>query len=223
MMRVLTCLIVVAVMVVWAVLSIKAGKMLPIDWSQVAILLGALGAKSVQAFAENLGAASTPRSQADVAAPISAAPIPAPTSNLAKASSGAVLALFLFISLVATGCATVQPGSDPLVVRVEQTESVALSTFTAFLKVDNADRAFWRTNAPELHAFAEYLRAPVPDGTNTIQRDLAWCQSLDAIKRGYIAGNVNSNSVAMVMETLEATMSQAQRYLAIASTNTIHQ
>jgi hypothetical protein len=58
MMRVLVLLIVGAIMTVWVDLSIKAGRMLPIDWSQIAALGAALGFKSVQSFAENLGAAS---------------------------------------------------------------------------------------------------------------------------------------------------------------------
>lgn len=52
-MRVVLFLIIGPIMLVWAWTSIKAGKMLPMDWSQIAALGAAMGGKALQSFAEN--------------------------------------------------------------------------------------------------------------------------------------------------------------------------
>ena len=55
LMRVMALLIVCPIMFVWAWLSIKAGTMIPIPWTQITALGGALGFKALQSFAENKG------------------------------------------------------------------------------------------------------------------------------------------------------------------------
>src|SRR5574343_95674 len=61
----------------------------------------------------------------------------------------------LMLLLGATGCATVAPGSDPYVVRDEQTINIAFDTVDAFLKWERDNRIL----APqEVQEFAESLR-----------------------------------------------------------------
>jgi hypothetical protein len=59
LMRFLVALIVLIFLTVWAALSLQNGRFYPIDWSVVAVIASALGFKSVQSFAENLGSNST--------------------------------------------------------------------------------------------------------------------------------------------------------------------
>lgn len=117
--------------------------------------------------------------------------------------------------LVLCGCAALQKGADPAVVRTEQTLSIAKSTLDTFEQIDNANRAFFHTNAPAMHAFAEYLRAPViVNGTNVLPRGLAFIMALDTVKLQYKAGKASSNALATASAVLESALSQAQNFIA---------
>lgn len=147
---------------------------------------------------------------------------PAANSAAGRTDSGraaisllALVALPLFLFWAAMGCAHLQPGADPLVVRTEQTEQLAVSTFDLVLGVDNDNRPFWRTNAPAFHEFCEWLRQPQTVGTNTLPRSLAIVRSLDDIKVAYTRSQADSNSVVTALSTLNATMLQATSWLTI--------
>ncbi len=113
------------------------------------------------------------------------------------------------------GCVNLQKGADPIVVRAEQSETVATATFDTFLKIDNGNREFFRTNFPPMHAFAEYLRSPVfLNGTNVLPRGLAFVSSLEAVKESYKHGAANSNVLATAIAVLESSVLQAQIYVA---------
>ncbi len=126
--------------------------------------------------------------------------------------------------LLFAGCAGLTKGADPIVVRVEQSETIAYSTFDTFLSIDNANRNFFLSNAPAFHQFAEYLRAPtIVNGTNLIPRGKAFIYSLDQVKLQYKSGLATSNQVANVLATLEVALMQAQQYIVssapLSSTN----
>jgi hypothetical protein len=108
-----------------------------------------------------------------------------------------------------TGCSTVAPGQDPLVVRAQQAETNAYSTFDFFLKVDNNNRAFFIANAPAVHAFAEQLRQPVMDGTNQTRLGLLWITQLDRITQAYISGGGSSNAVEASIATISSAATAA--------------
>ena len=123
--------------------------------------------------------------------------------------------------LVVTGCSTVAAGSDPLVVRAQQVETVAYSAFDTFLKIDNADRAFIASNAPAVHAFAEQLRQPVLDGTNQTRQGLLWITQLDRITQAYETNGASSNAVEASIAVLQTAIISAETDITqFSTTNT---
>lgn len=91
-------------------------------------------------------------------------------------------------AIITPGCVTPQPGADPFVIKVEQSQSLANATVQFVLDIDNSNRPFWRTNAPAYHQFCEWLRTPVPWGnppTNTLVRALAIQWNVQEAKLAY--------------------------------------
>lgn len=113
--------------------------------------------------------------------------------------------LLAFVCVVVFGCAQLKPGTDPLLVRTEQTEAAAKSTFDLILSIDHSDRGFWRTNAPAFHAFAEWLRQPqIVFVTNILPRASAMIVSLNNVKHEYMLSKAYSNSLVSAIAVLEA-------------------
>ena len=123
----------------------------------------------------------------------------------------------LCVSLWAwAGCAPLQPGADPFVVRVEQAETTAQSTFDLVLNLDYANAGWWKTNAPAFHAFCNWLRTPqTVDLTNTLPRCSAMILSLDDVKLSYQASKANSNDVYSALMTLESAVNQAASWATV--------
>lgn len=122
------------------------------------------------------------------------------------------------IGLALWGCATLQPGADPLVVRVEQAETSAKSSFQLVLSVDQLDRGFWRTNAPAFHGYCEWLRVPTAyQVTNTLPRYRVLLLSLDDVKRDYKAARSSSNALFTALATLNSAANQASAWLQIVT------
>lgn len=112
------------------------------------------------------------------------------------------------------GCASVSPGSDPLVVRAEQSESIGYSVLDTVLIVDNSNRGFFQTNAPGFHQFCERLREPiVMDGTNVTRRWLFYIWSVENAKNAYKAGGGSTNLLVSSLAALETSINQAEQYL----------
>jgi hypothetical protein len=117
------------------------------------------------------------------------------------------------IVLVASGCAPLQPGADPLVVNVERAETIGQSTFSLILHVDDSNRTFFETNAPAFHEFCQWLRVPQTiEGTNTQPRAVALLLSLDDVKMDYQAGRTSSNALWVACTTFQGLVSQAQAW-----------
>lgn len=128
--------------------------------------------------------------------------------------------LILLVSLCS--CVHLDKGADPIVVRAEQSASVAAATFDTFLKIDNSNRDFFRTNLPPFHGFAEYLRAPIViNGTNLLPRGLAFVISLQSVKQAYKAGTATSNVLVTAIAVLESSVSVAQQLIAQQQQETI--
>jgi len=120
-----------------------------------------------------------------------------------------------------TGCATLDPNADPFVVRTEQVQKQADATFDFLLGVDNADRGFWRTNAPAFHNFCEYLRTPIPvSPTHNSPRILAIERNVQDLKVQYkdnrSAGN--SNLLYQISSELRLLVLQGNSWSNIVST-----
>jgi len=136
-----------------------------------------------------------------------------------------LLNFFGLLSVVAftllAGCATLSPGSDVLVVRTEQLETAAAS-FDLVVKVDHADRGFWRTNAPAFHEFAEWLRTPIPIDyqTNVMRRGLLMIKKVNDAKIVYKANAGTSNALLTAFADLRAAADQAAAWATIVKTPT---
>ena len=116
------------------------------------------------------------------------------------------------------GCASIEPGEDPLVIRCEQLEYTAKANFDLILNVNNLDRGFWRTNSPQFHNFCEWLRQPqVVWITNTLPRASAMIANLDAIKNTYKMNKSASNDVITVLATLQAFAEQAGSWAGVVT------
>jgi len=146
---------------------------------------------------------------------------PPPKSTGSGGTLGLWLSLGALAGLMVAGCAGIAPGNDPLVVRVEQTQTTAKGAFDLVLKVDNADRGFYKTNAAGFHGFCEWLRVKVPtsDG-GVLPRASAMLWTLDAEKLAYKAGTASSNNLVLVWDMVQTNLTQAQTWL-LAVTNSL--
>lgn len=129
--------------------------------------------------------------------------------------AGLVLGLAISTAtLLSPGCATLAPGADPLVVRTEQGLSTANATFDFLLHVDNADRGFWRTNAPAMHNFCEWLRTPLNYQGSNVARCVEMQLQLDDLKLAYKASKTAnaSNSLYVALGTFTAVVGQVNAW-----------
>jgi len=124
--------------------------------------------------------------------------------------------------VIIQGCATLSPTADPFVVRVEQTQTTASSTFDLVLNVDNANRAFWVTNAPAFHQFCEWLRTPQTYQTLPVPRVVAIQLNVDDLKRSYITSKTTgtSNALWSAWSVMDTAVGQASSWYNIVSTST---
>lgn len=131
-------------------------------------------------------------------------------------------ALLLLVPFLFAGCAALDPGADPVVVRVEQTSTIAKGTFDLVLHTDHSARAFWKEKAPAFHEFCEELRTPTQVDGITLPRCSAALWSLDRIKRDYQAaappdkGDAKAR-VERSLAALAALTTQANAWLVIVT------
>lgn len=132
------------------------------------------------------------------------------------------LSLVLFSLLLVGGCATILPGNDPLVVETERVLTIGQGTFELVTTIDDANRSFWKTNAPPFHEFVEWLRTKITlNETNIVRRGPGMLQSLNNVKIEYKQHKASSNSVYTVLATVQSALNEAQTWLATVNTNTI--
>ena len=125
----------------------------------------------------------------------------------------------LALAFTIVGCATLNPAADPFVVRVEQTQTSASASFDLVLKIDNADRGFWRTNAPAFHTFCEWLRTPQTYAAGQVPRAVAIQLNVDDLKGSYIASRTTgtSNALWSAWSVLNTAVGQASSWYNIAT------
>lgn len=131
-----------------------------------------------------------------------------------------IVGIWIVVALF-VGCATnLQPGADPLTVRVEQGETIGLASFNFVVNFDDSDRGFWRTNAPAFHDFAEWLRTPIQSHGQTQRRGLAMLNEVDSAKVEYQNDHSKSNALLIVFSALTQASEQAQAWRTIVTTKT---
>lgn len=136
----------------------------------------------------------------------------------ARTWAAVVAALLLVVCL---GCVRLKPGSDPIVVRTEQVQTLAGAAFDLIVETDDANRPFWRTNFPAFHSFAESLRVPVPvsgiEGRTTLPKYIAIQWRVDQAKLAYKGAKSasNSNLLTASLIAIEALKEQAEGWSSI--------
>lgn len=141
--------------------------------------------------------------------------------DVGGSSNGITTALGMaFVVILLLGCAQLKPGADPVVVRAEQTAQLANSTFELFLRLENDRRAFYRTNAPELHAAAEWLRSrmavTLPDGSQTnVARCDAMIINLLNVTGAYQAGLADRKNVVSAINLVSAAVKESSTWLGV--------
>lgn len=115
-----------------------------------------------------------------------------------------------------SGCSTLAPGADPVEVRAEQVEGLFADTADLFLKLEYENIDYCRTNLPDVHKAAEFLRQPVTLGTNVWPRDIAMVQSFDATRRAYKSNRTSENKASLIagLSALEEALRQIQSQVA---------
>lgn len=71
-------------------------------------------------------------------------------------------AALLAVVVLVVGCASVAPGSDPILVRGEQSLSVSFAILDSFVRVEYNNRSLVQAKAPQLSALAEQIRRNAP-------------------------------------------------------------
>lgn len=127
--------------------------------------------------------------------------------------------LILTLGFHLCGCASLQPGADPVVVRAQQAEQVAFATFDTYLRLVHQHESRVRATVPAALEFAEWLREKRPDGQ---PRGLAMVQSLGDVRRAYAAHRTPEKkaSLTSAIALLQATVAETQKHLALVKPST---
>jgi|ERR1022692_3817426 hypothetical protein len=112
---------------------------------------------------------------------------------------------FALIALLFSGCATILPGNDPVVVNAERVTTIALATMDSFLQIEYLNRAQLLKVSPAIHAYAEYIRH---NGVNFL--DTARALTL-AYKNNRTTANAATLNTAIAV--LQSISTQSQLYL----------
>lgn len=124
------------------------------------------------------------------------------------------LSLCLALWLV-TGCASVPEGQDLVVVRAEQSLSIGFDTIDTFLKIEHDNQALIKAKVPEVHAFAEKLRAKVTVGGKTQPFGISVIQSATDVKNAYKRNRTPENKANLIsaLAALEGIVRETQQHL----------
>lgn len=120
-----------------------------------------------------------------------------------------LLLLLVLILSLNSGCKTVLPGNDPVVVRAQQTEQIAFTTFDTYVHIEDKYRATLWNASHDFKMVADKIRTDAP----------AWFKSFDAVLDAYKANRSQQNkaNLAAGLATLEQAVIEAQGYLVRAT------
>jgi hypothetical protein len=115
--------------------------------------------------------------------------------------------------LLLLGCAALQPGADPIVVRAEQTTAIALDTFDLFLRVERQNEASLYKLNPKIHDFANLIRREAPQ----------WLETARHLTKTYKSSRTEASkaNLGTIVSLLLTSISEAQRYVAMAAPETV--
>lgn len=135
-------------------------------------------------------------------------PIPTRRAIAEVSTTIAVLIGIVLLSLILSGCSTIAPGSDPVVVHAERVTGMALDTFDVFLKLEYENRARLAKISPDIHVTAELIRA----------KGFGWLSNARAATKRYKADRTEVTRSILVAATrfLEDAVLAAQKYIALS-------
>ena len=113
------------------------------------------------------------------------------------------LSAIAVLCLVLAGCATLDPGQDPVAVRAEQTTVIAFDVLDTFV---NWERTNEFLVGPDVNRFADEIRRQAP----------VWLTAARELTKTYKANRTPANKANLLtaLAVLETAMSQAQRVMA---------
>ena len=111
--------------------------------------------------------------------------------------------------LLLLGCAPLQPGADPIVVRAEQTTAIAPDTFDLFLRVERQQEAALYKLNPKIHDYANLIRREAPQ----------WISTARHLTKAYKSSRTEASkaNLGTIVSLLLTSISEAQRYVALAA------
>ena len=116
-----------------------------------------------------------------------------------------------------SACSTLAPGADAVEVRAEQSIGSAADTLDLFVKMEADAGAMVRVNAPAVHEFAEWLRAPMPYYGTNLARGLVLVDQANQARRAYkaIRGPEAKDKLTAAIAALTTAMTSAQADLTV--------
>lgn len=113
-------------------------------------------------------------------------------------------------AVVLTGCATPAKDADVLLLRAQQSRSIAVTTFDTFFNFELKNRAALFAKNPEIKHVADRLRADVPKAVDGINK------AIDVYKASKSGDNVSALTTALAVLTVG--LDEATKYLALSQT-----
>lgn len=112
----------------------------------------------------------------------------------------------IILAMLLGACASVGIGSDPVLVNAERITSLSFTTFDSFFALERAQEVYVKAHAPEVHKFANSLRANAPKYLATARA------TTEAYRLNRDAQNKASLQTAIAI--LQTALSQVQVYSA---------
>jgi hypothetical protein len=111
-----------------------------------------------------------------------------------------------------SGCASILPGHDPVVVNAERTVKISFDTFDTFLKLEYDNREQLKKISPDILKAADNIRNNAPK----------WLETANTTIRAYkkhrdLENKFNLNTA---MAVLQNALNEAQKYIALSRAST---
>lgn len=117
---------------------------------------------------------------------------------------------YLLAAIILSGCASVEPGNDPLIVRSEQTAQIALSTFDALFNIEYSNREWIDAYAPMMRDRVNHLRDYAPVALKSLRTATAEYRSERS--------EVTASKLQAVLSSIASGLSEANQLITELST-----
>lgn len=122
------------------------------------------------------------------------------------------------VSLLFSGCSNFHldttgthfTANENVVANAEKTLRISKDTFDMFLHIEYDNRDLVKERAPQIHAYANYIRVNAPN----------WLISADKLKNAYKHGQVGLAELQDALNVLLGATAQANKYISQISTST---